>query len=99
MIYSGLDQIFQLCLILVTNLVIIIKNKSLCPQTHKMRRTRHTASQDNYDNTGMRRRESRMQISGCVKGRGGIYLVAGRTVARQPQQQLWLSQHPQDGPE
>ena len=47
----------------------------------------------------MRRRESRKQVSGRVKGRAGIYLVAGRTVARQPQQQLWLSQHPQGGPE
>lgn len=41
----------------------------------------------------------RKQFAGRVKGRGGIYLVAGRTVAQQPQQQLWLSQHPQGGPE
>lgn len=44
--------------------------------------------------TGIRR-----QVTGCVQGRGGIYLVAGGTAARQPQQQQWLSQRPQGGPE
>lgn len=41
----------------------------------------------------------RRQVTGCVQGRGGIYLVAGGTVARQPQQQQWLFQRPQGGPE
>lgn len=52
-----------------------------------------------HNKAHMRRKKKRRQVAGSVKGRGGIYLVAGGTVARQPQQRQWLSQRPLDGPE
>lgn len=66
----------------------------------------HTADQDSNEKltkklacTGGKKEKKRRQVAGSATGRGGIYLVAGGTVARRPQQRQWLSQRPLDGPE
>lgn len=48
---------------------------------------------------GGKQEKKRRPVAGSVTGRGGIYLVAGGTVARRPRRQQWLSQRPLDGPE
>lgn len=90
---------------------IIYQNKTCCAQRKQsdeesrrqkekcsgLNECRERCNQINLDKTSMHWRKEACR-GRSVKGRVGVYLVGGGTVARRPQQQQWLSQHPLGGP-